>query len=87
MSIDNAQPDAKGYVSDTALKTFVEQKGGRFTILRDPAKEAFSSLGLDALPTVVVIGRKGKLLRTYVGFNVESKRSYRDLMKTIDRPE
>jgi peroxiredoxin len=85
VSIDSTQPGARDYVSDAALKTFVEQKGGRFTILRDPSKEAFNSLGLDALPTVVVIGREGQWLREYVGFNAEVKRGYHDLMETIDR--
>lgn len=84
VSTDSATPGVKGYVADAELRNFAERHTTHVTVLRDPNKAEFQRLRLDAIPTLVIVGHNGELLRTYVGFDAESGRGYRDVQDVLD---
>src|ERR1051325_3929805 len=61
VSINNAKPGAKNYASDADLQAFAQKNGLRLMALRDPEQAAYRAFGMDAVPTVVILDREGKV--------------------------
>ncbi|HZS03948.1 MAG TPA: TlpA disulfide reductase family protein [Blastocatellia bacterium] len=71
VSVDSAKEKERRYISDADLQGFADELELLLPVLRDPARKAFRSFGLDALPAVVIIDREGRVFRKVVGFNPE----------------
>jgi hypothetical protein len=54
-------------------------------VLRDPERSAFRAFGLDALPSIVIIDRTGKVFKKHVGFDPARIMGYEVLTKTLNQ--
>ena len=58
----STEPDnskAKNYASDEQLRAFAKKYGLDVTVLRDPDMAAAKKLGIDELPSVVILDKQG----------------------------
>jgi peroxiredoxin len=85
VSINNAKPGARNFASDADLQAFAQKHNLRVTVLRDPDQEAYRAFGLDAVPTVVVLDRQGKVARKHVGFGPEQGEAYSDIIRELEQ--
>jgi peroxiredoxin len=84
VSVNSAKAGAKNFASDEELQAFAEKRGLRASVLRDPEQAAYRAFGVDALPTVVILDRQGKLVRKHVGFDPDQGEAYGAVIKELD---
>jgi peroxiredoxin len=85
VSVNSARVGNEFYISDAGLKAFARENGLRLTVLRDPERKAFRAFGLDALPSIVIIDRKGKVYQKHVGFAPERVLGYEVLTRALNQ--
>lgn len=85
VSVNSAKPGAKNFASDADLQAFAQKLNLRLTVLRDPEQEAYRSFGLDAVPTVVILDRQGKVVRKHVGFGPDQGESYGEVIRDLEQ--
>ncbi|HKX30436.1 MAG TPA: TlpA disulfide reductase family protein [Blastocatellia bacterium] len=85
VSINNAKPGSRNYASDDDLRAFAQKHNLRLTVLRDPDQEAYRAFGLDALPTVVVLDKQGRVARKHVGFGADPGDTYSEIIRDIEQ--
>ncbi|MCI0337605.1 MAG: TlpA family protein disulfide reductase [Acidobacteria bacterium] len=85
VSINSAKPGARNYAPDADLQAFAQKHNLRLTILRDPEQEVYRAFGLDALPTLVVLDRQGKVARKHVGFGTDQGESYNQIIRDVEQ--
>jgi peroxiredoxin len=85
VSINNAKPGARNFASDADLQAFAQKHHLRVTVLRDSDQEAYRAYGLDAVPTVIVLDRQGKVVRKHVGFGPEQGEAYGDIIRELEQ--
>lgn len=61
VSIDDAQNSSK-------VKPFVNAEGWEYEVLLDPNSELYKALGLQAVPHVLVLDGKGKIVMSHKGY-------------------
>lgn len=59
VSTESEDPKSKNYASDEQLRAFAQKYGLRVTVLRDPDGETSKKLGIDQLPSIVIIDKQG----------------------------
>jgi peroxiredoxin len=59
VSTESEDPKSKNFASDEQLKAFSQKYGLKVTILRDPDGAVSKKLGVDQLPSVVIIDKQG----------------------------
>lgn len=82
-SVDNARVGKEHYASDADLRALARQHSLRVKVLRDPEMAAFRALGLDAIPTVVIIDRTGKIHSKHVGFSPERSEGWNRITESL----
>ena len=85
VSINSNKQGAKNYASDSDLQAFAQRNGLRLMVLRDPDQAAYRALGVDSLPTVIILDREGKVYRKHVGFDPEQPEAYGQVMRDLDQ--
>ena len=85
VSIDSNQPDGRNYASNAQLQAFLRQSNLKIEVLRDPEMEVYKSFGLDAVPTIVLIDRSGKIVRRYVGIGTDQGEVHAELIEEIEK--
>ncbi len=85
VSINSAKPGAKNYASDAELQAFAQKNGLRLMALRDPDQAAYRAFGVEALPTVIILDREGKVSRKHVGFDPEQVEAYSQVIRSLDQ--
>jgi peroxiredoxin len=85
VSVNSATPGAKGYSSNADLSAFAEKNGFRGQVLRDTDRAAYRAFGVDALPTVVILNKDGRVARKLVGFDPDQAEAYTAVMKELDQ--
>ena len=84
VSVNGAKPGSKNFMTDAELSTFADKRGLRVPVLRDPEQAAYHSFAVDALPTIVILGKDGKVVRKHVGFDPDQGEAYGAVMKELD---
>ncbi|MEP7270929.1 MAG: TlpA disulfide reductase family protein [Acidobacteriota bacterium] len=84
VSIDTAKQGARNYASDSDVAAFAAKYGLKVPVLRDPDQAAYKALGLNALPTIVVIDRTGAVAFKHVGFDPDQADPLGDVVRTVD---
>ena len=84
VSVNSDKPGARTSATDADLNAFVQKNNVRLTVLRDPDQQVYKALGLDGLPTVVIIC-DGKVVLKHVGFGTEQNEGYSEIAKTLDQ--
>jgi peroxiredoxin len=85
VSINNAKPGARNFASDADLQAFAQKHNLRVTVLRDSDQETYRAFGLDAVPTVIVLDKEGKVVRKHVGFGPEQGEAYSDIIRELEQ--
>lgn len=85
VSINSDKSGARNSASDAELGEFASKNGLRMKVLRDPEMNAYRSLGLDAVPTLVLIDQEGKVIRRHVGLSLDQPGSYNAVLRDIDQ--
>jgi thiol-disulfide isomerase/thioredoxin len=76
VSIDSGRQGEKNYASDVDLRVFAKEMRLSVPVLRDPERDAFRTLGLDVIPTIVIFDRTGQVHFKFTGFNPEQPESF-----------
>lgn len=85
VSINPNKPGARNYASDADLQAFAQKNGLRVSVLRDAEQAAYREFQLDAVPTVVILDKQGKVARKHVGFNADQGEAYGELIRDLDQ--
>ncbi len=85
VSINSDKQGTRNYAGDADLVVFAQKNNVRLTILRDPEQQAYKAFGLDAVPTVVILDRDGKVVRKHVGFGTEQGEGYGEIIRELDQ--
>ena len=59
VSTESEDPKSKNYASDDNLRAFAQKYGLKVTVLRDPDGTTSKKLGVDQLPSFVIIDKHG----------------------------
>jgi peroxiredoxin len=62
---DNAK--SKNFASDEQLRAFAEKFGLKVTVLRDPDAAMSKKLGVDQLPSIVILDKQGNMVGGPIG--------------------
>jgi peroxiredoxin len=84
VSVNSDHAGEKRYISDANLKTFAKENGLEVSVLRDPEMKAFHHYGLNALPSLAILDRKGELWRTQTGFDSGQTIGYASVAKLLN---
>jgi peroxiredoxin len=85
VSINSAKPGARNAATDAELKAFATKNGLRLPVLRDPDQTAFRALGVENLPTLIIIDREGKVAHKHVGFDPDQADGYGEISQELDK--
>jgi peroxiredoxin len=83
VSINSSKQGSKNYASDADLTAFAARYGLKLPVLRDADQDGYRSLGLSAVPTIVVLDRNGKVALRHVGFDPEQAEPFGDVAKAV----
>jgi peroxiredoxin len=64
VSTDSESPKSKNYASDAQLKEFVRRHELNLTVLRDPDATVMKQMGVDQLPAIIILDKKGSVYRS-----------------------
>ncbi len=59
VSTESEDPKSKNYASDQQLRSFAEKFGLKVTVLRDPDGQVSKKLGVDQLPSMIILDKQG----------------------------
>lgn len=59
VSTESEDPKSKNYASDQQLRGFATKYGLKVTVLRDPDGATSKKLGVDQLPSIVILDKQG----------------------------
>ena len=59
VSTESEDPKSKNYASDEQLRAFAQKYGLKVTVLRDPDGTVSKKFGIDQLPSVVIVDKRG----------------------------
>ena len=85
VSVNSAKPGGRNFMTDAELDAFAGKRGFQAKVLRDPEQIAYRAFGIDALPTIVILDKDGKVARKHVGFDPEQGEAYGAVMKELDQ--
>lgn len=67
VSTESEDPKSKNHASDQQLRAFANRYGLKVTVLRDPDGVVSKKLGVDQLPSVVIIDKEGNVAGPPIG--------------------
>ena len=85
VSVNSAKAGGKNFMTDADLAAFADKRGFRVPVLRDPEQAAYRAFAVDALPTIVILGKDGRVVRKHVGFDPDQGEAYGAVMKELDQ--
>ena len=81
----NPAKQGKNFVSDSDLQAFATRGGFMGKVLRDPDQAAYNSLGLNSIPTLVVLDKSGAVVHKHAGFDPDRPEGLSDVNQAIER--
>ncbi|HZS03431.1 MAG TPA: TlpA disulfide reductase family protein [Blastocatellia bacterium] len=85
VSTNSLKTGTRTYAADADLKAFAAKNGLKMTVLRDPDQAAYRALGVDALPTLVIIDGAGKVQHKHTGFDTDQPDGYAEDSQILDK--
>ena len=67
VSTESADSKSKNYASDEQLRAFAQKYGLKVTVLRDPDGVVSKKLGMDQLPSIVILDKEGNVAGPPIG--------------------
>jgi peroxiredoxin len=65
--VDSENPKSKNYASDETLRAFARKYGINVPVLRDPDGAVSAKFGVDQLPSLVILDKKGATVGEPIG--------------------
>lgn len=62
VSTDSDDSKSKNFASDEQLRAFAQKYGLKVTVLRDPDGDVSKKLGIDQLPSIVILDKQGNVV-------------------------
>lgn len=62
VSTDSDDSKSKNFASDEQLRAFAQKYGLKVTVLRDPDGDVSKKLGIDQLPSIVIVDKQGNVV-------------------------
>ena len=62
VSTESADSKSKNYASDQQLRAFADKFGLKVTVLRDPDGQISKKLGIDQLPSIIILDKQGNVV-------------------------
>jgi peroxiredoxin len=62
VSTESEDPKSKNHASDAQLRAFAQKYGLKVTVLRDPDGQISKKLGIDQLPSVIILDKQGNVV-------------------------
>ena len=85
VSTESEDPKSKNYASDDQLRAFAQKYGLKVTVLRDPDGAVSKKLGVDQLPSIVIIDKQGNAVGAPIGGLDPGGNLASQLASTLDR--
>ena len=85
VSTESEDPKSKNFASDEQLRAFAQKYGLKVTVLRDPDGSVSKKLGVDQLPSMIIIDKQGNVVGTPIGGLDPSGNIANQLAATLDR--
>lgn len=85
VSTDSEDTKSKNYASDEQLRAFAQKYGLKVTVLRDPDGAVSKKMGVDQLPSMIIIDKQGNLVGGPIGGLDPSGNIASQLAATLDR--
>ena len=85
VSINSNKQGARNFATDEDIQAFAQKNNLRLTVLRDPEQTAYKAFGLDAVPTVLILGRDGSIQHKQVGIGTEQGEGYAEIIKALEQ--
>jgi peroxiredoxin len=67
VSTESEDPKSKNFASDEQLRAFAQKYGLKVTVLRDPDGVISKKMGVDQLPSIVIIDKQGNIAGAPIG--------------------
>ncbi len=67
VSTESEDSKSKNYASDDQLRNFSQRYGLKVTVLRDPDGVASKKMGVDQLPSIVILDKQGNIVGNPIG--------------------
>jgi peroxiredoxin len=67
VSTESEDQKSKNYASDAQLRAFAQKYGLKVTVLRDPDGATSKRMGIDQLPSMVIIDKQGNVVGEPIG--------------------
>lgn len=85
VSINSNKQGARTFATDEEIQAFAQKNNARLTVLRDPEQQAYKALELNAVPTVIILGRDGSVMHKHVGFGTDPGEGYAEIARELDQ--
>lgn len=85
VSTESEDSKSKNYASDEQLRAFAQKYGLKVTVLRDPDGAVSKKLGVDQLPSIVIIDKQGNVVGAPIGGLDPGGNLASQLASTLDR--
>src|SRR5206468_3527261 len=67
VSTESEDAKSKNYASDQQLRAFAQKYGLKVTVLRDPDGAISKKMGIDQLPSIVILDKQGNIAGAPIG--------------------
>jgi cytochrome c biogenesis protein CcmG/thiol:disulfide interchange protein DsbE len=67
VSTESEDSESKNYASDAQLHAFAQKYGLKVTVLRDPDGAVSKKMGVDQLPSIVILDKQGNMVGAPIG--------------------
>lgn len=85
VSTESEDTKSRNYASDEQLRSFAQKYGLKVTVLRDPDGSVSRKMGIDQLPSIVIIDKQGNLVGAPIGGLDPSGNLAGQLGSTLDK--
>jgi peroxiredoxin len=85
VSTESEDPKSKNHASDEQLRGFAQKYGLKVTVLRDPEGVISKKMGVDQLPSIIIIDKQGSIVGGPIGGLDPSGNLSTQLASKLDR--
>jgi peroxiredoxin len=85
VSTESEDPKSKNFATDAQLRAFAQKYGLKVTVLRDPDGAISKKLGIDQLPSIVILDKQGNVVGEPIGGLDPNGNIAGQLAKTLDK--
>lgn len=85
VSTESEDPKSKNHATDEQLRSFAQKYGLKVTVLRDPDGVISKKMGVDQLPSIIILDKQGSIVGGPIGGLDPSGNLSNQLSSKLDR--